>query len=359
MEDRVAKVTHDRMTEEHNHEVLKKENIRLRDELQRVRNDNHRDKEQWKRDQDNMMGTVNLDHKREIDKMEMKHQRDVDKLQGTIEEKNKDIILWKEKFSSKEAELAQTKNEHKQEMSKMEENIEEANEEKITKMQNEHIENTRKKDTEIKQLQKEISSSENKRNKEKDDQMANMRKQCDDERKYYIELLQNEKSDAKKNKQEMEDLMKNQVDRYNKLIQDLEMDIRRNHEYDEEINIIKVKELEDKHSIIETKYKIQLVEAKRNIKKLEDEINHQKSEFMNTMKINLANLESDLTEKFKAEKAAKIHAVKEDCQYWINVKEEELNQALEIAKYDANLVYERAVRMERRCNDLGRQTLNK
>ena len=359
MEDRVAKVTHDRMTEEHNHEVLKKENIRLRDELERVRNDNHRDKEQWKRDQDNMMGTVNLDHKREIDKMEIKHQRDVDKLQVTIEEKDKDIILWKEKFSSKEAELAQTKNEHKQEMSKMKENIEEANEEKITKMQNEHIENTRKKDTEIKQLQKEISSSENKRNKEKDDQMANMRKQCDDERKYYIELLHNEKSDAKKNKQEMEDLMKNQVDRYNKLIQDLEMDIRRNHEYDEEINIIKVKELEDKHSIIETKYKIQLVEAKRNIKKLEDDINHQKSEFMNTMKINLANLESDLTEKFKAEKAAKIHAVKEDCQYWINVKEEELNQALEIARYDANLVYERAVRMERRCNDLGRQSFNK
>ena len=64
LEDRVAKVTHDRMTEEHNHEVLKKENIRLRDELERVRNDNHRDKEQWKRDQDNMMGTVNLDHKR-------------------------------------------------------------------------------------------------------------------------------------------------------------------------------------------------------------------------------------------------------------------------------------------------------
>ena len=40
----------------------------------------------------------------------------------------------------------------------------------------------------------------------------------------------------------------------------------------------------------------------------------------------------------------------------MGLKKEELDQALERAQYQFNLEYEKAARMERRCNDLGRGT---
>ena len=68
LEERVAKMTHEKMTVEHNHELLKGENTRLREELERVRSGNERDKEAWRRDRENRLKSLQMDHQRDLDR---------------------------------------------------------------------------------------------------------------------------------------------------------------------------------------------------------------------------------------------------------------------------------------------------
>ena len=154
----------------------------------------------------------------------------------------------------------------------------------------------------------------------------------------------------------MEGLIQNQADRFKKMTADLEVEIKRNQQCEEQDQENKLNELKNKHCRIETDLATQLDEARSKIKKLSEENLKEKYDFDNALKANLAKLERDLTEKCNAEKAAKLEAAEEDYKYWMSLKKEELDQALERAQYQANLEYEKAARMERRCNDLGRGT---
>ena len=87
LEERVAKMTHEKMTVEHNHELLKGENTRLRDELERVRSGNERDKEAWRRDRENRLKSLQMDHQRDLDREAFNHQKNVDSLNAVVQDK--------------------------------------------------------------------------------------------------------------------------------------------------------------------------------------------------------------------------------------------------------------------------------
>ena len=356
LEERVAKMTHEKMTVEHNHELLKGENTRLREELERVRSGNERDKEAWRRDRENRLKSLQMDHQRDLDREAFNHQKNVDSLNAVVQDKLNEIKECKELLSFKEAELAEMKNEHTKEMMKNCEDLTEVHEKKIAQIESDHHEQMNEKDAQLKEIQQKISSLEFKRNKDKTEQMERLRKQCEDDKKYYTDLLEKEEASGKKMRQEMEGLIQSQADRFKKMTADLEVEIKRNQQCEEQDQENKLNELKNKHCRIETDLATQLDEARSKIKKLSEENLKEKSDFDNALKANLAKLERDLTEKCNAEKAAKLEAAEEDYKYWMSLKKEELDQALERAQYQANLEHEKAARMERRCNDLGRGT---
>ena len=226
-------------------------------------------------------------------------------------------------------------------------------EKKLAQKDTDHHNEMNDKAAELKELQDMVYKANENLDKARLDATNKLEEQKKDERILNEQTIDSISGDLKKREKEFQRTLKNMSYRHKEEVENLIAKMENDYKHQKDQNDIKIKSLNNDHDKKLDSFLKQLNDSQLKLKDITAEKDRQMFEFENEKKIQMADMQRLLEEKFIIEKNEKILFLNKDFDMKMDRKEKEHDQQLARVKFQTSMEKQKVIRANHMNSELG------
>ena len=270
-----------------------------------------------------------------------------------MKEKDKCIEDLQRKVKCLESDVTQLKLEKCQEVNQVKEDLTLEMEKKLAQRDMDHHDEMKERAIELKELQDQLSKTNENLDQARLESANKLEQQREEERILRETTVDNMNKEFQKKEKEFKRRLNNMDIRHKEKVEDLNKDMENALKHQKDQYNIKAKSMSNDHDKELEIVKKQLDDANKKLEAVSAEKVQEMFDHENEMKIQLADLQRHLEQRFSTEKDEKIMMLNKDFEMKIERKETEQEQQLSRIKFQNNMEEQKVLRANNLISELG------